>query len=98
MRQQSSACHDPDWPLLPGWSPAQHPDYRLPDLKTCIEANLDAARLTNPAAVCIGVSVNTSQMAPEAAEAFLKATEDELGLPTVDAFKDGVAPIVDRLV
>ena len=86
-------CHEPTRPHMRGL-----PDYQQPDLKTCIEANLRAARLTNPAAVCIGVSVNTSQMAPEAAETFLKATEDELGLPTVDAFKDGVAPIVDRLV
>ena len=86
-------CHEPTRPHMRGL-----PDYPLPDLETCIEANLRAARLTNPAAVCIGVSVNTSQMTPEAAETFLKATEDELGLPTVDAFKDGVAPIVDRLV
>jgi uncharacterized NAD-dependent epimerase/dehydratase family protein len=85
-------CHEPTRPHMRGL-----PDYQLPDLGTCMEANLRAARLTNPAAVCVGVSVNTSQMAPEAAEAFLKATEDELGLPTVDAFKDGVAPIVDRL-
>jgi uncharacterized NAD-dependent epimerase/dehydratase family protein len=86
-------CHEPTRPHMRGL-----PDYPLPDLETCIEANLRAARLTNPAAVCIGVSVNTSQMTPEAAETFLKATEDRLGLPTVDAFKDGVAPIVDRLV
>jgi uncharacterized NAD-dependent epimerase/dehydratase family protein len=85
-------CHEPTRPHMRGL-----PDYQQPDLKTCIEANLSAARLTNPAAVCIGVSVNTSQMVPGTADAFLKATEDELGLPTVDAFKDGVAPIVDRI-
>src|SRR5205085_1064185 len=36
------------------------PNYRLPDLKLCIDRNLEAAQLTNPAARCVGVSVNTA--------------------------------------
>ena len=85
-------CHEPTRPHMRGL-----PDYALPDLKTCIDLNVMTARLTNPAAVCIGVAVNTSQMEPDAADALLKETEDALGLPAVDPVRNGVAPIVDRL-
>ncbi|RMD65160.1 MAG: DUF1611 domain-containing protein [Alphaproteobacteria bacterium] len=86
-------CHEPTRTHMRGL-----PDYGVPDLKVCLEANEAAARLTNPAARCVGISVNTSQMAPEAAADLLARISDDLGLPTVDAFKDGVAPIVDRLI
>jgi uncharacterized NAD-dependent epimerase/dehydratase family protein len=73
------------------------PDYPLPDLRDCLELNLLAARLTNPQVAAVGVAVNTSQMADAEARALLEAIESDLGLPAVDSFKDGVAPIVDRL-
>jgi uncharacterized NAD-dependent epimerase/dehydratase family protein len=73
------------------------PDYPLPTLEACIEANLAAARLTNPAAAFVGVAVNSSQMAGDAAAAFLAETEQRLGLPTVDPVRDGVGRIVDQL-
>ena len=38
------------------------PTYQLPDLKLCIERNVEAAQLTNPAARCVGVSVNTAAL------------------------------------
>lgn len=85
-------CHEPTRRHMRGL-----PDYPVPDLTLCIEANVAAARLTNPAVRCIGVSVNTSQMAPGTVEPLLRGIEDRLGLPAVDAFKDGVAAIVDRL-
>ena len=85
-------CHEPTRSHMRGL-----PGYALPSLKDCIEANLIAARLTNPAVQFVGVSVNTSQMAEGEAGPLLARIEDELGLPAVDAFKDGVGPIVDRL-
>src|SRR3546814_14812894 len=36
------------------------PHYPVPDLKTCLEANLQAARLTSPDVIAVGVAVNTS--------------------------------------
>ncbi len=85
-------CHEPTRAHMRGV-----PEYPLPDLNVCIEANLAAARLTNPAVVCAGVSVNTSHQRPAEARRLLQSIEDRLGLPAVDAFKDGAGPIVDRL-
>ena len=73
------------------------PHYALPSLEACRDANLQVARLTNPDSAFVGVSINTSAMARDAAADYLKSVEDALQLPAVDAFKDGVAPIVDRL-
>jgi uncharacterized NAD-dependent epimerase/dehydratase family protein len=85
-------CHEPTRSHMRGL-----PDYPLPSLETCLEANLAAARLTNAAVACIGVAVNTSQMPAEDAAAYLAETGERLGLPAVDPVRDGVAPIVDRL-
>jgi uncharacterized NAD-dependent epimerase/dehydratase family protein len=86
-------CHEPTRSHMRGL-----PDYALPGLKDCLEANLAAARLTNPAVAAVGVAVNTSQMAEGTAGGLLRQIEDDLGLPASDPFKDGVAPIVARLV
>ena len=85
-------CHEPTRSHMRGL-----PDYALPGLKDCLEANLAAARLTNPAVAAVGVAVNTSQMAEGTAGGLLRQIEDELGLPATDPFTDGVAPIVARL-
>jgi uncharacterized NAD-dependent epimerase/dehydratase family protein len=74
------------------------PDYKLPALEACMEANLAAARLTNPAARFVGIAVNTSQMDKAEVEGYLRGLEDDFGLPAVDPFASGVAPLVDRLV
>ncbi len=85
-------CHEPTRRHMRGL-----PDYPLPELKDCMAANLAAARLTNPAAHFVGVSINTSHMAEDEAGPLLQYLERELDLPAVDAFKDGVGPILDRL-
>ncbi len=85
-------CHEPTRSHMRGL-----PDFALPGLKDCLEANLTAARLTNPAVVAVGVAVNTSQMAEGTAGGLLRQIEDELSLPATDPFKDGVAAIVARL-
>ncbi len=85
-------CHEPTRTHMRGL-----PHYPLPTLKACRDANLEVARLTNPDVRFVGVSINTSSMAREAVADYFKRVEDELELPVVDAFKDGVGPIVDRL-
>jgi uncharacterized NAD-dependent epimerase/dehydratase family protein len=85
-------CHEPTRRHMRGL-----PEYPLPDLKACVETNLAAARLTNPAARFVGVSVNTSAMPAGEAEPFLRHIERELDLPAVDAFKNGTGPILARL-
>jgi uncharacterized NAD-dependent epimerase/dehydratase family protein len=88
-------CHEPTRRHMRGL-----PHYRLPDLRLCIERNIEAAQLTNPAARCVGVSVNTSALdGAAAARDYLRRTEDELGLPCVDPLRGGgVGPIVDYLL
>jgi uncharacterized NAD-dependent epimerase/dehydratase family protein len=86
-------CHEPTRAHMRG---LRH--YKLPDLSVCIEANLAAARLTNPAVRCVGISVNTAGLDPAAARDYLQQTEMRLGLPCVDPVRTGVGPIVDRLL
>lgn len=73
------------------------PHYQLPDLKTCIEANMTAAQLTNPAVKFIGVSFNTKNLSKADAERALKSAEDLLGVPAVDPLTTGVGKLADQL-
>lgn len=86
-------CHQPGRPNMRGL-----PHYALPPLKLCLEANLQAARLTNPEVRAVGVALNTSQFSPEEAERLCRDTSQELGIPCVDPVRMGVDPIVDRMM
>jgi uncharacterized NAD-dependent epimerase/dehydratase family protein len=85
-------CHEPTRTHMRGL-----PHYPLPDLKSCMEANLAAARLTNPKVRFIGASINTKGLEAEAAKNYLAKVEKEIGLPAVDPMRTGVGAIVDRL-
>lgn len=85
-------CHEPTRPHMRGVA-----DYSLPRLDECIAANEAAARLTNPHATCIGISINTANLTATDAERLLRETEARLQLPCVDAVRTSVAPLVDRL-
>ena len=85
-------CHEPTRPHMRGL-----PHYKLPELGHCIEANLAAARLTNPAVRCVGISLNSSALDPAAAERCLKEIGMKHGLPAVDPLRTGVGPIVQAL-
>jgi uncharacterized NAD-dependent epimerase/dehydratase family protein len=86
-------CHEPQRAHMRGL-----PHYPLPDLKTCLETNLQLARLTQPKVVAVGVSLNTSRLSREAADSACKAAEDLLGLPCQDPVTMGVDRIVDKLL
>jgi D-glutamate N-acetyltransferase len=85
-------CHEPTRTHIRGL-----PDYALPGLQQCMQTNLEHARLTNPDAEFVGISINTSNMSSHEGAAYLKSLEQEFDLPAVDAFKDGVVRIVDKL-
>jgi uncharacterized NAD-dependent epimerase/dehydratase family protein len=85
-------CHEPGRPHMRGL-----PQYRLPDLEACIEANLTAARLTNPEVRLLGFSLNTSALDDGAASRALRETEARFGLPAVDPLRTGVAPLADAI-
>jgi len=86
-------CHEPTRRHMRGL-----PQQSLPDLKTCVEANLQAARLTCPQARCVGVAVNTSLVPPTQAQAILDQIEAELEIPAQDPFTTGVGRLVDALI
>jgi uncharacterized NAD-dependent epimerase/dehydratase family protein len=85
-------CHEPTRSHMRGL-----PGYLVPSLEACIEANLAAGRLTNPAVRCIGVSINTAALPVGEALDLIERTADRLGLPVVDAVRTGVKPLVDAL-
>ena len=86
-------CHEPQRPHMRGL-----PHYSLPDLKTCLETNLQLARLTQPDVVAVGIALNTSKLAFQAAADACEAAEDILGLPCQDPVTMGVERIVDKLL
>lgn len=85
-------CHEPTRTHMRGL-----PHQKLPGLRECLDANLAAARLTNPAVRAVGVAVDTHRLEPDARAACLARIEDELGLPTVDPIATGVGRIADAL-
>ena len=86
-------CHEPTRTHMRGL-----PDFALPTLAECMDANLRVARLTNPDVRFVGVAINSSYIEPSAVDAYLARVESELGLPTVDPYRDGTAKIVDNLI
>ncbi|PZQ64335.1 MAG: DUF1611 domain-containing protein [Phenylobacterium zucineum] len=85
-------CHEPGRESMRGL-----PGRRLPDLRTCLNANLEAARLTSPDVIAVGVALNTSKLSAKEAQVVCRATEDALGLPCQDAFSMGVERILERM-
>ena len=86
-------CHEPTRRHMRGL-----PDYPLPELAACLEANLAAARLTNPAVQAVGIALNTSGLPPHQAEAACRRVGERFGLPCQDPVAMGVDAIVDRLL
>jgi uncharacterized NAD-dependent epimerase/dehydratase family protein len=74
------------------------PEFPVPDLECCLEANLVAARLTNPAVKAVGVALNTSGLDPHAAPEACREISRRLGLPCQDPVTMGVEYIVDNLL
>jgi uncharacterized NAD-dependent epimerase/dehydratase family protein len=85
-------CHDPTRRTIRGLAHAP-----MPSLEEAIRAYVAAARLTNPRARVVGVSLNTSALTSPEALAVLERTGRDLGLPCVDPMRTGVEAIVDRL-
>ncbi|PPR78325.1 MAG: hypothetical protein CFH06_00856 [Alphaproteobacteria bacterium MarineAlpha3_Bin5] len=68
-----------------------------PDLKECISANEWAARIVNPKAKVIGISLNTKSLSNEEAERVIETAKDDCGLPVCDPVRTDISSIVDAL-
>ncbi|MFT4196974.1 MAG: DUF1611 domain-containing protein [Pseudoxanthomonas sp.] len=86
-------CHEPGRRHLAGF-----PHFPVPDLMQCLQANLAAARLTNPGVVAAGVSVNTARLPAGEAMQAIAGLERETGLPCCDPLRHGVGRLVDHLL
>ncbi len=85
-------CHEPGRAHMRGL-----PQYGLPDLAQCIEANLAAARLTNPGVRLLGFSLNTARLDAAGSARALAEVEERFALPAVDPLRGGVAKLVDTI-
>lgn len=83
-------CHDIARGAIDGY-----PQYPVPELRDCIELNVRLARLTNPRARCVGVSINTSGLSASERTAALRDAADELGIPCIDPLATGPGVLVD---
>ncbi|MFD1035441.1 N-acetyltransferase DgcN [Sphingomonas hankookensis] len=83
-------CHDPSRGHMRGL-----PHYALPDLATCLAANLSVARLTSPDVQAVGIALNTARLDEDAARALCAETGAALGLPCTDPYRFGADPIID---
>lgn len=86
-------CHEPGRPHMRGV-----PGHPVPGLKETLERNLEAARLTNPNVIPVGIAFNTSGFDREEAERLCAQAAAELGLPCQDPVAMGVDQIVDNLL
>ena len=86
-------CHEPTRTHMRGL-----PRQPLPDMQTCVQANLVAAQLVSREVQCVGVAVNTKHLSEKAALDYLYEVESTHGMPCVDPVRTGVGSIVDRLI
>jgi len=85
-------CHDPDRTTLNGF-----PHFPVPSLEEAARRYVEAARLTNPDVRLAGVSLNTSTLGRDAAEALMRTVGAEFGVPCFDPLKSDLTPLVERL-
>lgn len=86
-------CHDPVRQGMRGL-----PERPLPGLAECLALNLRMAALTSPGVRAVGVCLNTSTLAEDAARELCERTGTELGLPCTDPVRFGVANVIDNLL
>ncbi|WP_404713929.1 DUF1611 domain-containing protein [Sphingomonas sp. MMS24-J13] len=84
-------CHEPGRHRMLGSE-----DFATPSIEEAIELNLRLGSRTNPTIRCGGVSLNTSELSADEAEAMIAAESKRLGLPVADPVRGGAA--FERLV
>ena len=85
-------CHDPLRATLNGF-----PHVPCASIADAMEAFLPPARVTNPKARFVGVSLNTGAMSASEAADIIAKTEDEIGLPCFDSIRTGADAIAEVL-
>ncbi len=86
-------CHDPARATL-----HSYPGFPVVGLAEAISRNTEAARLTNPAARVVGVSLNTSSLDAAAARALADEIAAAHGVPAFDPLRFGLDALIDRML
>ncbi len=86
-------CHEPTRQHLRGL-----PHWPVPTLEDCFELHLRCARMMNPAARFVGMAINTSALADDAARRLLSELALRFSLPASDPVRYGVDSIVDEML
>lgn len=73
------------------------PHYPIPSLEALRDTALPLARMVNPKAEVVGISVNTAALGEDEALQCLADIEKRMGLPTVDPFRQGAGRLCDAL-
>ncbi len=73
------------------------PHFGLPTLEAVRDQSLALARIVNPAAQVVAVSVNTKALGEDDALRCLEEIEGRIGLPAADPFRRGAGRLVDAL-
>jgi uncharacterized NAD-dependent epimerase/dehydratase family protein len=84
--------HEPTRPHMRGL-----PGHRMPSLEALRDMALPIARIANPKAQVVGISVNTAAMSEDEALSYLESVEKRMGLPTADPFRQGAERLCDAL-
>ncbi|WP_288017743.1 DUF1611 domain-containing protein [Blastomonas sp.] len=77
-------CHDPSRKVILGME-----SFALPSIEEVIDLTVRLGNRTNPAIRCTGVSLNTSSMGAEEADAYMASESARLGLPVADPIRGG---------
>jgi uncharacterized NAD-dependent epimerase/dehydratase family protein len=85
-------CHEPDRPHMSGL-----PERAPPSLRETLQLSEFMARMVNPRARVVGISLDTRKFSSASADALLRATAEEFGMPCVDPLRQSVQPLVDTL-
>lgn len=85
-------CHEAHRHEIEGW-----PGFPAPTIGDVIERTTILGSLTNKTIRCIGISVNTSELADSERDDYLANMSTRYGLPAVDPIATGTGAIVERL-
>ncbi|WP_460275101.1 N-acetyltransferase DgcN [Celeribacter sp. ULVN23_4] len=85
-------CHEPTREHMRGL-----PGFTLPSLEALRDTALNLAKVANPECKVVGISINTQHLSEEEALAYLAQVEEEMGLPTIDPFRQGADRLADAL-
>ncbi len=85
-------CHEPTRMHMRGL-----PEYQLPSMRAVRDVGLTLAKVANPNCQVVGISINTQHLSEDEANAYLEEVEAEMGLPTVDPFRQGAGRLADAI-